>query len=360
MSKFHYVLAAELYTLLSSFLLPLLSSPVASFRQKHAFLTFIHDLFKIPHLVIALYINYDCNPLFDVGISDENLSNNNNNNENNNESENNNNNNNGYSGCGGFISILIDFVVEMSFTDYLREHIYYNNNNNNNNNKPLNVENWLNSDQQQLLRSECALVLHQWSSSLYRWISQDPHHYLVDYMNHQHGVTEHKNKETNHNHSNQTSKDCVWKELYLDNWSSSEEDENNNNNNNTNNGPLRSNSESISSFGSEILLSEDLLGLHSNLQSHHHSNHNNDMAAFQHQFGRHRNIRYHWKHVHHLLQNKRILSKALDVLNYEGEKKWLEVKQFLEEHGMITRAFPSSEEDLFVGEYARKQKKEEE
>lgn len=63
--KCHYPLARELHTLLAMYIIPLTLSPYSNFKQKHAVLGVVEQVFRQRHVVISHFINYDCSPSFD-------------------------------------------------------------------------------------------------------------------------------------------------------------------------------------------------------------------------------------------------------------------------------------------------------
>ncbi|AYU81839.1 Guanine nucleotide exchange factor in Golgi transport N-terminal/Sec7 domain containing protein, putative [Leishmania donovani] len=285
--KLHYHMARELHTLLGAFLLPLMVSQYAGFRQKHAVLSMIRQLFTVPHLCVSFFVNYDCNPAFDPGAE-----------------------------YGGMLELLVEHVVEMTFLDHV---------DGNGDAYP-----WLSSDQQQLLRSECVVVIHTLMTSLYRWIAEDPRDYAASLQrDHQKGAQQGQQQE-----GGGTIGATESTELCLDSWESDEVVDPN---------PLLTGSHSATAAASR---KEDHKGSSNSGESEVHGR---DVAlpldavsgkALSH-WRKNSNVNYHWKHIHYLLHNKRIVQEAVQSIN---SGHWREAKEFLESRGFMAAVAPSETE----------------
>ncbi|KPI90109.1 hypothetical protein ABL78_0754 [Leptomonas seymouri] len=292
--KLHHHLARELHTLLGAFLLPLMSSKYAGFRQKHAVLAMIRQLFSVPHLCVSFFVNYDCNPAFDADAE-----------------------------YGGMLELLVEHVAETIFLDHVNE--------------DGDAYPWLTSDQQQLLRSECVVVIHTFMNSMHRWIAEDPQEYATALRRSVQKAIQRRDQQQqgadNGVDDLSAAVDEV-AELYLDNWEAEE---------GTcpeltlagscANGDMRG--EAIGASSTEcstgVLHTHNLtvvLDAASNLAVSY--------------WGKKRNIKYHWKHIHYLLHNKRIAQEAVQLIN---SGKWQDAKVFLENRGYIA-AIPPSEDEI--------------
>ncbi|CBZ29670.1 conserved hypothetical protein [Leishmania mexicana MHOM/GT/2001/U1103] len=285
--KLHYHMARELHTLLGAFLLPLMVSPYAGFRQKHAVLSMIRQLFAVPHLCVSFFVNYDCNPAFDPGAE-----------------------------YGGMLELLVEHVVEMTFLDHV---------DGNGDAYP-----WLSSDQQQLLRSECVVVIHTLMTSLYRWIAEDPREYAE-------GLQRDYQKDAQQGQQQEggsTIGTTASTELCLNSWESDEVVDPN---------PLLTVSHSATATASR---KEDHKG---SSNSGENEIHGRNVAlpldaasgtALPH-WSKDNNANYHWKHIHYLLHNKRIVQEAVQSIN---SGHWREAKEFLESRGFMAAGAPSEAE----------------
>ncbi|KAK7201985.1 Guanine nucleotide exchange factor in Golgi transport [Novymonas esmeraldas] len=290
--KVHYHMARELHTLLGAFLLPLMGSQYAGFRQKHTVLSMIRQLFAVPHLCVSFFINYDCNPAFDPGAE-----------------------------YGGMLELLVEHVAGMTFLDHVDE--------------SGEAYPWLSSDQQQLLRSECVVVVHTLVASLHRWIAEDPQEYAEGLR--RSAASEARRRQ--HQDSSSGGGGGVLDanelaELYLDNWESDE--------------AACPHPQPADAYGATRVAS----GEDGDDGSTHpsegglHSRHMTLVldaatgAAVSH-WGKHRNIEYHWKHIHYLLHNKRIAQEAVQRVN---AGRWREAKALLESRGFMATSIPSAAE----------------
>lgn len=302
--KLHYHLARELHTLLGAFLLPLMASKYAAFRQKHIVLTMIQQLFSVPHLCVSFFVNYDCNPAFDAGAE-----------------------------YGGMLELLVEHVAEMTFLDHV--------------NDDGDAYPWLTSDQQQLLRSECVVVIHTLMDSLHRWIAEDPQEYAKAMRRAARRAFLRREQQQQGSVGSagerNTAADEV-AELYLDNWDADEvtcpEQANNDNGGGGGGSGATTDGggdEAIGSINNQAISSSNG-GLHTrNLTIV------LDAAsglAVPH-WGKRRNIEYHWKHVHYLLHDKRIAQEAVQRVNAGN---WQDAKTFLESRGYMATVAPSEAE----------------
>ncbi|CAG9580413.1 conserved hypothetical protein [Leishmania major strain Friedlin] len=285
--KLHYHMARELHTLLGAFLLPLMVSQYAGFRQKHAVLSMIRQLFTVPHLCVSFFVNYDCNPAFDSGAE-----------------------------YGGMLELLVEHVVEMTFLDHV---------DGNGDAYP-----WLSSDQQQLLRSECVVVIHTMMTSLYRWIAEDPREYAANLQrDHRKGAQRRQQQE-----GGATIGANKLTELCLESWESDEVA--------NPNPPLKARHSATAPASRK----EDHKGSSNSGESEVHGCNvalSLDAVAGMPlpQWGKNGNINYHWKHIHYLLHNKRILQEAVQGIN---SGHWREAKAFLESRGFMAAVVPSETE----------------
>ncbi|KAH9578987.1 Sec7 domain [Trypanosoma melophagium] len=254
--KCHYYLAREVHVLLAVMLFPLALSKFSSFSQKHAVVGMIRELVSVPDLCVSFFINYDCNPNFDSGAK-----------------------------YGGMLELIVDFIMEMMFADFFDPE-------------------WISSDQQQLLRSECVGAMHNFVESMQRWVVEDPREYMEQQVRKVAGQV----ISTIGNSAHQ--KVSRWHQVYLDNWESEEESEQ-------------------SSPVSEVL--SDELSISSSLMD-------GGYCSQKKILGNRGNIRYHWKHIHCLLQNKRIAQEALQFIN---RGHWREGMKLLQQRGYI----PQTEEE---------------
>ncbi|KPA84886.1 hypothetical protein ABB37_01343 [Leptomonas pyrrhocoris] len=287
--KLHYHLARELHTLLGAFLLPLMASRYAGFRQKHAVLSMIRQLFSVPHLCVSFFVNYDCNPAFDAGAE-----------------------------YGGLLELLVEHVVETTFLDHV--------------NDDGDAYPWLTSDQQQLLRSECVVVIHTFMSSLQRWIAEDPQEYAVALRRTVQRTIQRqaqKQQSTGDGAEECTAAADEVAELYLDNWAADEVTYP------EQTAGVRSGNgdagDDAPSSGSGALHTRNLTIV-------------SDAASGQAvpHWGKNRNIEYHWKHIHYLLHNKRIAQEAVQRINAGN---WQDAKAFLESRGSMA-AISASEAEI--------------
>lgn len=315
--KCHYPVARELHTLLAVYLLPMASSPYCDFRQKHAVLAMIHELFSVPHLLISYFINYDCSPTFDAGGL-----------------------------YGGMLELLVDFVVDLTYADIVGS------------GGNGEEEDWLNSDQQQLLRGECVVALHALVKSLHRWVAEDPREYArarrestrqavaghvaaaADAALNSRGTGGGAN--SNANISVRRGSDRLatahaheWAEAYLDNWTSDDDEGDERGatataTNGTNSSANDDNCNDSSSGATAALLGRDVSFV---------SDGRTGLTIPQ--WGRDGAVRYHWKHIHYLMHNKRI---ALDAVGLINVGKWKEARPFLESRGYIPVRAPSEAE----------------
>ncbi|ORC87358.1 uncharacterized protein TM35_000221570 [Trypanosoma theileri] len=252
--KCHHHLAREVHVLLAVMLFPLAVSKFSSFSQKHAVIGMVREIVSIPDLCVSFFINYDCNPNFDSGAK-----------------------------YGGMLELIIDFIVEMMFADVYDPE-------------------WISSDQQQLLRSECVSVMHNFVESMQRWVVEDPHEYTAQQVRKAAGQVISTVGNSDHQKSSR------WHQVYLDNWESEESER--------------------SSAVSEML--SDDLSFSSSLLD--------EGFGSKRALGKRGYIGYHWKHIHCLLQNKRIAQEALQYIN---RGHWREGMQLLQQRGFI----PQTEEE---------------
>ncbi|KAG5496336.1 hypothetical protein JKF63_02638 [Porcisia hertigi] len=280
--KLHYHMARELHTLLGAFLLPLMVSQYAGFRQKHAVLSMIRQLFTIPHLCVSFFVNYDCNPAFDPGAE-----------------------------YGGMLELLVEHVAEMTFLDHVDE--------------KGDAYPWLSSDQQQLLRSECVVVFHTLMSSLHRWIAQDPLEYVQSMRC--------------------NSQDTQWREQCEGDDAMDATDSYRNrsllaevvDSHQPSAGRYSATAVAASrakdAEGSSSQNGSEFDGCDVALA------HNSDIALPY--WNKEHNIGYHWKHIHYLLHDKRISQEAVQRIN---AGRWREAKEFLESRGLLAVSAPSEVE----------------
>ncbi|GET91618.1 hypothetical protein, conserved [Leishmania tarentolae] len=286
--KVHYHMARDLHTLLGAFLLPLMASQYAGFRQKHAVLSMIRQLFAVPHLCVSLFVNYDCNPAFDPGAE-----------------------------YGGMLEMLVEHVVEMTFLDHVDD---------NGDAYP-----WLSSDQQQLLRSECVVVIHTLMTSLYRWIAEDPREYAQNLRRNYKKDAQCGQQEEGRGTicSNEST------ELHWDSWESDEMAD-------PNALHTGSHSTTVAAGGEE----DDNESSNSGNSEAHGQNmvlppdNSASGTAIPH-WCKHCSMSYHWKHIHYLLHNKRIAQEAVQSIN---AGHWKEAKEFLESRGFMASAAPGEAE----------------
>ncbi|KAG5470681.1 hypothetical protein LSCM1_01927 [Leishmania martiniquensis] len=288
--KLHYHMARELHTLLGAFLFPLMVSQYASFRQKHAVLSMIRQLFTVPHLCVSLFINYDCNPAFDPGAE-----------------------------YGGMLELLVEHVVEMTFLDHVDA---------NGDAYP-----WLSSDQQQLLRSESVVVIHTLMTSLHRWIAEDPRAYAESLRRSAQNDLRRRQQPKGGDLTGGTES----RELYRDSWGSVEVADLQ---------PPLAGSHSATATASGR---DSGGGGEENYSPGQRESHIRDQASpldgpsgapFP-KWGRENSVRYHWKHIHYLLHNKRIAQEAVQRIN---AGRWREAKEFLESRGFMVATTPSESE----------------
>ncbi|KEG11540.1 hypothetical protein DQ04_02521060 [Trypanosoma grayi] len=258
--KCHYHLARELHALLAIMLFPLAQSKFSSFSQKYAVLGMVRELFRVPHLCVSFFINYDCNPTFDAGAK-----------------------------YGGMLELMVDFVVGMIFSDFFEP-------------------DWISLDQQQLLRSECASAMHSLVESMLRWVAEDPRGYMQRQARETAGRA--LTQPVNGSHAADR-----WHEVYLDNWGSDDKEQESDT------------SELLSGDASTDSLSDE----------------GEDTQSM---WGKNRNVGYHWKHIHCLLQNKRIAQEALQIIN---KGRWREGMELLRQRGYI----PSTDEAASWTAFAR-------
>ncbi|KAI5687676.1 Guanine nucleotide exchange factor in Golgi transport Nterminal [Leishmania braziliensis] len=285
--KLHYHMARELHTLLGAFLLPLMASQYAGFRQKYVVLSMIKQLFAVPHLCIAFFINYDCSPAFDPGAE-----------------------------YGGMLELLVEYVVKMTFLDHVDEN--------------GDVYPWLSFDQQQLLRSECVVVICTLMASLYRWIAEDPREYAESLLCN----TQKDAPQRQQQGGGGTIGATESSELYVVNLEADAGVDPH--------PPLTGDhSATAAANGKEGKEGSDNPG---------ESEFDNrkvalTLSAFSgmtlpHWNKRH-NVMYHWKHIHYLLHDKRIFQEAVQRIN---AGRWREAKEFLESRGLTTALAPSAGE----------------
>jgi hypothetical protein len=291
--KLHYHLARELHTLLGAFLLPLMVSKYAAFRQKHAVLAMIRQLFSVPHLCVSFFVNYDCNPAFDAGAE-----------------------------YGGMLELLVEHVVEMTFLDHVNE--------------DGDAYPWLTSDQQQLLRSECVVIIHTLMQSFHRWIAEDPQEYAKALRR---SARKTMLRQEQQQATGNTVDDTA--ELYLDNWEADDEV------------PFpeqASMTSAVTVTGAASADGVDESTTASTAGSNTGALHTRNLTivldatsgvAVPH-WGKNRNIDYHWKHIHYLLHDKRIAQEAVQRINAGN---WQDAKLFLETRSYMA-AIPPSEAEL--------------
>ncbi|RNF25749.1 uncharacterized protein Tco025E_01989 [Trypanosoma conorhini] len=254
LQKCHYHLARELHALLAVMLFPLALSKFSSFSQKHAVLSMVHELVGTPHLCVSFFINYDCDPNFDAAAK-----------------------------YGGMLELLVDFIVEMTYTDFVEPE-------------------WLSLDQQQLLRSACASATHNLVESMLRWVSEDPRNYAQRQMREAVGQVLRKS-------TTGAQWTTRWHEVYLSKgWEAGR----------------------AGQGTSTSRVSEDAVSFSSSSSSA-----GADAAERPQRWGERQRVGYHWKHIHCLLQNKRIAQEALQHVN---SGRWREGMRLLEQRGYISRA----------------------
>lgn len=287
--KCHYHMARELHTLLAVSLLPLARSRYSNFRQKHAVLAMIRELFSTPHLLISYFINYDCSPTFDA------------------EGQ-----------YGGILELLVDFVVELTFTDIVA--------------LDADEEDWLSPDQQQLLRGDSVVALQAFVKSMYRWVTEDPQSYMLSFLRSQQRIPGNGGGGGGGGNAAESGRSPdQWAELYLDNWTS-DTDSDAEEGDAGGGGVPTANSEASSfadGFGSSALCRKMSFST------------DRTTGAAVPQWGKHHDISYHWKHIHFLMHNKRIALDAVELIN---TGKWKDAKEFLESRRYLPSRQPSAEE----------------
>ncbi|KAG5494831.1 hypothetical protein JIQ42_02447 [Leishmania sp. Namibia] len=282
--KLHYHMARELHTLLGAFLLPLMVSQYAGFRQKHAVLSMIRQLFTVPHLCVSLFVNYDCNPAFDPGAE-----------------------------YGGMLELLVEHVVEMTFLDHVDD---------NGDAYP-----WLSSDQQQLLRTECVVVIHTLMTSLHRWIAEDPRAYAESLRRSTQREAQRRRQQKGGDIIGATEST----ELCPGSWGSVEVAD-------PQPPPASSHPAPASASGRGGGEENHSPGERESPSRHQALSHNAVSGASFPQCGREHQVKYHWKHIHYLLHDKRIAQEAVQRIN---AGHWREAKEFLEKRGCMKASVPS-------------------
>lgn len=294
LAKVHYHLRSELHSLLNVVLFPLMLSGFSVPSQKLSFLHLMRSIMSTPHLIVAYFINYDCSATFDT-----------------------------VNKHGGMLEAMMDTIVEQAYVEYRVE------------------DDWFTDDHQVLLRAETVRIMHNFVKSLKRWVYEDPRE-----------ARRRQDEETLGNLSKNIAVSAsdiahmMATELYLDDDTSSSaasdcddvtaDDENN-----------------VSTESSRIV---DTLGISTN-----ESSAENALTAAapssetpqQLHFGNSkRPLPYHWKHVHCILRNKRILQEAAARTNtswrrgleylveqkiLQSEKDYAGFASFLREHPAIER-----------------------
>ncbi|RNF10951.1 hypothetical protein TraAM80_01216 [Trypanosoma rangeli] len=257
LQKCHYHLARELHALLAVMLFPLALSKFSNFSQKRAVLSMVHELVSIPHLCVSFFINYDCDPNFDAAAK-----------------------------YGGMLELLVDFIVEMTYTDFVEP-------------------DWLSLDQQQLLRSECANATHNLVQSMLRWVSEDPRDYVQRQMRESVGQALRKS-------TNGSEGITRWHEVYL--------------------------SKAWEAGGNERRTGVSKLSLDVGTFSSSSSS-STDAREQPQMWGEEQQVGYHWKHIHYLLHNKRIAQEAMQQIN---KGHWREGMRLLELKGYISHTGESN------------------
>ncbi|EKF32739.1 hypothetical protein MOQ_003406 [Trypanosoma cruzi marinkellei] len=191
---------------------------------------------------------------------------------------------------GGMLELLVDFIVEMTYMDFFDPE-------------------WLSLDQQQLLRGECVSAMHSLVDSMLRWVSEDPREYTQRQLREVVGQALCKSGVRSQGARR-------WHDVYLSNgWGSG------------GNGK---------GTGTSELLSADLSSsTSSSFSTASAASSKGDGREKPQDWGKTHKVGYHWKHVHCLLQNKRIAQEAMQYIN---KGNWRDGMKLLEQRGYILHA----------------------
>ena len=297
MSKFHYHAHEELAALLALVVFPLASSKLSTFNQKFDVLVMIRRLVESPSLLVSYFINYDCNPLFDARGK-----------------------------FGGMLEMLLQFVCDMMFATV--SHL----------GSPTlsSTGGIVSPDQEVMLRCECVRIIHDVTASFRRWLFDDPKAKSSRSANRDGGGAGGKFVEASAADDAHllNSQGLRATELFLDDWSSEDGDESGDDHDTSIDG-ICSRDEGGGSFamamspaagtGSESD-SEKLLNGPSATPAP-----VGNIGPFL-GMGRRKNIRYHWKHIHQQLCNKKILHEAAARFN----TNWRHGRTYLVDRGVIS------------------------
>lgn len=352
LAKNHYCYHRELHALLHHFLFPLIQSPFSTASQKLTVVSTLRTLFSSPHLLVAYFINYDCNPSFDRGHQ-----------------------------YGGMLESLLDVALELLYVDYRKV-------------------DWFSEDQLVQLRCDLLRGFHDFVVSMRRWLYEDPKEYAkkeddaaISAISRNVGTATRGSTTTgesggtalgNQRGYHPSSSLPVHSELYLDNWSSSSGDDDED-------GPFEEeggDGDYAPGTATDTATEDDLgsqarpnpwgtssaapdesdprsptnsdAGLFASSSfavspmAHPSSNQPPSKGGLTRSYasfvsGKRRNIQYHWKHVHHLHRNKRILEEAVLRVN----KNWRSGRAYLIEQRVIPPlpSPPSSESPAVVAPY---------
>jgi hypothetical protein len=185
------------------------------------------------------------------------------------------------------LEILVDFVTTMHYADYT-------------------VKNVLDADQQLVMQTECLRTMHDFIMSLYTWAFEDPREYakrqdrqVIEAMS-KNVVSGSSGVPWDSVHPKMSNT-----ELYLDSWASEDSD--------ADDDETRRGEDSATHRRAPSM---DSVVVHSDVASSVASDDagcswgSNPVYL---SLGRRRNIQYHWKHIHHMLVNKRILLEAASL-----------------------------------------------
>lgn len=287
LQKCFFHLQGELLALLNIVVFPLTQSQFSNISQKMSVLSLLRTILSKPHLVVALFINCDCNPAFDAANK-----------------------------FGGLFESIVDAATELPYLNFRQA-------------------DWFSEDHQNLLQCESLRVIHDFVLGMKRWLYEDPKDYA---QKEDDTVIQSMSKNYSQTGGGGGGDPAgggahLASELYLDNWSSSSSgDDSELDCSEANVG----NSDDESSC-TQLSTDDDLKGHHQESQQHrygveeigspHKLSGSTIMASTtpspaatvvkKYVFhgpragkGKKRCISYHWKHIHLLLRNKRILQEA--------------------------------------------------
>jgi hypothetical protein len=301
MAKFHYHAHEELSALLDVVVFPLAVSKVSTFNQKFEVLRMLRGIVESPSLLVSYFINYDCNPQFDAAGK-----------------------------SGGMLEMLLQFTCDMMFstvhnsltqvTQSVASQLARENGNG-----------AVSPDQDLMLRCECVRIIHKVTESFRRWIFDDPK------AKESSTVTTDVDPRLLSMHGHRPT------ELFLDNWSSEDDDSDPDDPDTSNDCMFPAREEHGGSFS--MAMSPTVIGAAGSSESDSErflgaagpgaaSAGGGSQPASSAPFlgmGRRKHVRYHWKHIHQQLCNKRIVQEAASRFN----TNWRHGRTFLTDRGVI-------------------------